>query len=47
MALLGVVLDLAVGARPYELAGIAVIVPVVAACVLLTERLDDLVDLLR
>ncbi|WP_330252715.1 hypothetical protein OG874_42815 [Nocardia sp. NBC_00565] len=39
--------SISLGARPYELAGIAVIVPAVAACVRLTERLDDLVDLLR
>ncbi|MFE3445685.1 MauE/DoxX family redox-associated membrane protein [Nocardia sp. NPDC059180] len=46
-AVVGLALDLAVGPHRYELAGLAVIVPVVAACVVLTVRLDDLIDVLR
>ncbi|GAB2687247.1 MauE/DoxX family redox-associated membrane protein [Nocardia thraciensis] len=47
VAAAAVALDVAVGTHHYEPVGIAVIVPAVAACVLLTVRLDDLVELLR
>ncbi|KAA8882082.1 hypothetical protein F3087_39195 [Nocardia colli] len=47
LALGGLLLDLTLETHRYELAGVAVSVPAVAAGILLTTRLDDVADLLR
>ncbi|MFE9580997.1 MauE/DoxX family redox-associated membrane protein [Nocardia sp. NPDC006044] len=47
IALGGLLIDLTLATHRYELAGIAVSVPAVAAGILLTTRLDDVADLLR
>lgn len=47
LALGGLLVDLTLETHRYELAGVAVSVPAVAAGILLTTRPDDVVDLLR
>lgn len=47
LACCGLLIDLTLETHRYEPAGVAVSVPAVAAGILLTTRLDDVVDLLR